>query len=258
MGAKFIVDRRCDVKHALTLTGLIKGLQYQGLLRQVSELAATGALAECDAGARVDLVMPTLDRVPPDLTIRELQESTAALLEHRLACRRCPSSLKGQVGGCIGYIPYPISEGMEFLLWQTAVQGLTGALPEALLPRVAAFAEKARAIRRTPFTDELRRRGDLVGPRPRVYQSGPFWGKIRLSSSQVLDLFFRPGVAAGDELRVLAGFLFASLQMGRALEPIITDEEQKLSLADELLPYTQVYELMVRALQQGLGMYVWP
>ncbi|MFZ5828287.1 MAG: hypothetical protein ACOY94_28610 [Bacillota bacterium] len=257
MGAKFIVDRRCEVKRSLTLTGLIKGLQYQTLLRQVSDLAAAGALADCDADARVDLVMPT-EQVPEDLTIRELQEHTAALFEHRNLCRTCPSSMKGHVGGCIGYIPYPISEGMEFLLWQTAVQGLTGELPETLLPRVVAFAEKARAIRRTPFADQLRSRGDLLGLRARLFQHGPIWSRTRLSSSQVLDLFFKPGVVAGDDLRILAGFLFASLQVARALEPAIHDEEQRLSMADEIRPYAVLYDLMTRALQQSMGIYVWP
>lgn len=258
MGAKFIVDRRCEVKQSLTLTGLIRGLQYQGLLRQVSELAAAGSLDGCDADARVDLVLPMLDQIPPDLTIRELQEQTAALFEHRLACRNCPSSLKGHVGGCIGYVPYPISEGMEFLLWQTAVRALQGELPEMLLARVVAFAERAQGLRKTPFADELRRRGDLIGPRPRIYQDGPIWSRNRLTSSQVLDHFFKPGVVAGDDLRVLAGFLFACLQMARALEPAIQDEEQKLSLVDDLRPYSLVHELMTRALQQGVGLYVWP
>lgn len=257
MGAKIIVDRRCQVKHALTLTGLIKGLQYQGLLRQVSELAAAGALAECDADARVDLVMP-IEQVPPDLTIRELQEHTASLYEHRLVCRSCPSSLKGHVGGCIGYLPYPISEGLEFLFWHTAVLGLKGELPESLLPRVISYAEKARAIRRTPFADGLRRRGDLLSPRPRVYQTGPFWGRRRLTSSQVLDLFFKSGVAAGDDLRIMGGFLFACLQVAKALEPSMTDEEQRQSMADELQPYAVVYELITRAVQQGVGIYIWP
>lgn len=257
MGAKFIVDRRCEVKHSLTLTGLIKGLQYQGLLRQVGELAAAGALADRDADARVDLVMPT-EQIPTDLTIRELQEHTAALFEHRHTCRTCPSSIKGHVGGCIGYVPYPISEGMEFLLWQTTVQGMTGNLPEVLLPRVVAFAEKAQTIRRTPFADQLRSRGDLIGLRARSYQNGPIWSRTRLTSSQVLDLFFKAGVVAGDELRILAGFLFACLQMAKALEPALSDEEQRLSMADDIYPYTVVYELMTRALQQSVGIYVWP
>jgi hypothetical protein len=258
LGAKFIIDRRCEVKHALTLTGLIRGLQYQGLLRQVSDLAATGALDGCDADARVGLLMPALESVPPELTIRDLQEQTAALLEHRLTCRNCPSSLSGYVGGCIGYVPYPISEGMEFLLWRTAVQGLTGDLPDLLLPRVIAFAERAQALKKTPFADDLRRRGDLVGEKPRTFQSGTFLKRVRLTSSQVLDQFFRPGAVAGDELRILQGFLLACLQMARAMEPALQDEEQKLSMADDLEPYVGVYELVSRALQQGLGIYVWP
>lgn len=258
LGAKFIVDRRCEVKQSLTLTGLIKALQYQGLLRQVSELAATGALDHCDADARLDLVMPTSQQVPPELTIRELQEHTAALLRHRHTCRTCPSSQQGQVGGCITYVPYPISEGMEFLFWHTAVQGLEAKLPELLLPRVIAFAEKAQAVKRTPFSDELRRRGDLIGEKPRTYQWGSLWSRRRLSSSQVLDLFFKPGVVAGDDLRILAGFVFAVLAMARALAAGMQDEEQRLCMEEELQPYAQVYEIMLKALSQGVGVYVWP
>ncbi len=258
MGAKFIVDRRCEVKASLTLTGLIKGLQYQGLLRQVGDLAAAGALEGQDADARVDLIMPIAEGVPPELTIRELQEQTAALLEHRLTCRNCASSLEGQVGGCIGYIPYPISEGMEFLLWQTAVRGLAGELPEGYLPRVIAFAEKAQTLKRTPFADTLRSRGDLIGLRPRVHTDGPIWARTRLSSAQVLEAFFQGGVVAGDDLRILAGFLAASLAVGRALEPSLRDEEQRLSLAEEIQPYALVYEIMTRALKQSIGLYVWP
>jgi len=258
MGAKFIVDRRCEVKSSLTLTGLIKSLQYQGLLRQVSNLAAAGALEGHDADARVDLVMPMTEGVPPELTIRELQEQTAALLDHRLTCRNCPSAIEGQVGGCIGYIPYPISAGMEFLLWHTAVRGLTGELPDPYLPRVTAFAEKAQGVKRTPFADALRSRSDLIGERPHVHAEGPIWARTRLSSAQVLELFFREGVVAGDNLRILAGFLAAALAVARALEPALRDEEQRLSLTEEIRPYALTYELMVRALRQSIGIYVWP
>lgn len=258
MGAKFIVDRRCDVKQGMTLTGLIKGLQYQGLLREMGELAAAGNLADCDAEARVEILLPTFEAIPADLTIRELQEQTAALLEHRLACRSCPSSLRGHVGGCIGYLPYPISEGMEFLLWQTAVRGLKGELPKMWLTRVLAFVERAQGLRKTPFSDEMRQRRDLLGPRPRLHASGPFWGRIRISSSQVLDLFFKPGVIAGEELRELAGFLEAALALARAIEPALRDEEKRLSMIDDLQPYSAVHELLTRALKQGIGVYVWP
>lgn len=258
MGAKFIVDRRCEVKQSLTLTGLIKALQYQSLLRQVSELAAAGALADRDADARLNLVMPTAEQIPPDLTIRELQEHTAALLEHRQSCRNCPSAQQGQVGGCISYVPYPISDGMEFLIWQTAVKGVEGQLPEVMLPRVVAFAERAEEVRRTPFSDELRRRGDLIGEKPRVYHWGSIWKRRRLTSSQVLDLFFKPGVVVADDLRIQAGFLFAVLAMARAMAPAIHDEEQRLSMEEDLQPYAQVYEVMTRALSQGMGIYIWP
>lgn len=258
MGAKFIVDRRCDVKQGMTLTGLIKGLQYQGLLREMSELAAAGNLVDCDAEARVEILLPTFEAIPADLTIRELQEQTAALLEHRSACRSCPSSLRGHVGGCIGYLPYPISEGMEFLLWQTAVRGLQGELPKMWLARVLAFVERAQALRKTPFADEMRRRNDLVGQRQRLYTGGPFWARTRLSSSQVLDLCFKPGVVAGEELRELAGFLEAALAVARAVEPVLRDEEERHSMRDELQPYAVVHELLTRALKQGIGVYVWP
>lgn len=258
MGAKFIVDRRCTVKTSLTLTGLIEAIKYKGLLRRVAELAAAGTLPAYDADARLDMVLPPESGLPAHLTIRELQARSGALMEHRITCRQCPASLTGHVGGCIAYVPYPLSEGMEYLLWRTAVQALKDDLPENLLPRAKAFAERAQLVRQTPFADGLRARGDMLGARPRVHQTGPVWRRERLSSAQVLDAFFINGVLQGDDLRVHAGFLSAALALAAAMEEKLMDDEQRQALVEDVEPYSIVCELMVKALDEGQGVYVWP
>lgn len=257
MGAKFIVDRRCAVKTSLTLTGLIEAIKYKGLLRRVGELAASGTIAGGE-NVRLDLVLPPEVGLPGDMTVKDLQEQTALLMNHRVTCRQCPSALGGHVGGCITYVPYPISEGMEYLLWTTAVRALEGDLPDELVPAVRDLAVKAQGLKQTSFADGMRKRGDLMGPRPRVWQKGPVWSKQRLTSAQVLDAFFVNGVLTGDDLIIHIGYLQTALAVARAMAPALKDEEQRTALAEETLPYATVLELMETALEQGFGVYVWP
>lgn len=258
MGAKFIVDRRCPVKTSLTLTGLIEAIKHKGLLRRIGELAAAGTLPPAGADLRLNMVLPPEAGVYGEMTIRDLQQQTALLLEHRVTCRQCPSSLNGHVGGCIAYVPYPISEGMEYLLWSTALRGLQGDLPDELLPAATAFAARAQELRQTPFAEGMRSRGDLVGARPRVWQSGPVWKRERLTSAQVLDAFFKNGVLAGEELTTYAGFLGAALAVARATEQVLQDESKRIAMVEDIEPYAMVHDLMLTALDQGLGVYVWP
>lgn len=258
MGAKFIIDRRCTVKTTLTLTGLIEGLKHQGALRRVGELVAAGALSPVDPDTKLELQVSPEAGLPGNLTLRELQEQTDALLEHRDLCRQCPSALHGYMGGCITYLPYPLSDGLEYLLWLTAVQGLEGRMPRPVLAEVQAFAERAMRLERTPYADGMRARGDLLAPKCRVYASGLLWKRSRLTSSQVLEAFFLGGVLAGDDLRIHAGFLAGALALARAMEPAMSTDEKRRALLEDVAPYAQVYELMDRAQGQGLGVYVWP
>lgn len=259
VGAKFIVDRRCTVKTSLTLTGLIEGLKQQGLLRRVTELAAAGVLPAQDPDTRLEaMVTAPEDGVPGTMTVRELHERAEALRQHRLACRQCPSSLHGFVGGCITYMPYPLSEGLEYLLWVTAVRALEGNLPGTVLSRAQTFAQRAQRLVRTSFSDALRARGDLLGPRPHVYSAGALWRKERLTSAQVLDAFFVNGLLSGDDLRLHKGFLAAVLVMASAMESAMSSEERRVALLEDIEPYSQAHELMEKALEQGLGVYAWP
>ncbi len=258
MGAKFIIDRRCTVKTELTLTGLIESIKYHGVLQRIGELAAAGMVPACDADARVDMILPADSTLPEDLTIGDLQAQAEVLMAHRVTCRQCPSSLRGHVGGCIAYVPYPISEGMEFLLWKTAVRALRAELPESMIPTARAFAERARELAETPFAKGLRGRGDLLGRVPRVYRDGPLWRRRQLSSAQVLDRFFWNGLLVGDALRIHAGFLGAVLAVARALVSAVATEEQQQALQEDIEPYTRVHELMLRAVEQGQAVYVWP
>jgi hypothetical protein len=258
VGAKFIVDRRCPVKTSLTLTGLIEGIKQKGLLRRIHELAAGGTLPQWHEDARLEMVLPADMGLPGEITIKDLQRQTAGLLQHRVTCRQCPSSLNGHVGGCIAYVPYPLSEGLEYLLWTTAVQAMAGELPDALLLPAQSFALLAMQVRETPFADGMKARGDLLSQKPRLWQRGPVWKRERLSSAQVLELFFKNGVIAGEDLRVQAGFLEAALAVARALEKAVRDDEQRQALAEDTQPYVTVHDLMLIALDQGLGVYIWP
>ncbi|HYG56817.1 MAG TPA: hypothetical protein VD902_01925 [Symbiobacteriaceae bacterium] len=258
MGAKFIVDRRCPVKTSLTLTGLIEAIKHKGLLRRINELAASGTVSPPVEGTRVDMVLPPEAGVYGEMTVRDLQRQTELLLQHRITCRQCPSSLNGHVGGCIAYVPYPISEGMEVLLWTTAVRALEGDLPDSLLPAAAAFAARAQELRQTPFAEGVRVRGDLLSARPRVWQNGPLWKRERLTSAQVLEAFFLNGVLSGDELKAHAGFLQAALAVATATEQVVQDEAKRMALVEDVEPYCMVYDLMLAAIDQGLGVYVWP
>ncbi|HLN63928.1 MAG TPA: hypothetical protein VK464_20595 [Symbiobacteriaceae bacterium] len=258
MGAKFIVDRRCPVKQSLTLTGLIEAIKQKGLLRRITDLAAAGALPGYSAEARLDVLMPPEVGVRGEMTVRDLQDQTALLLQHRITCRQCPSSLSGHVGGCIAYVPYPLSEGLEYLLWITAVRGLEGGLPASVQTAVESFARRAMGLRQTPYADGMRKRGDMVGARPRVWQQGSLFQKERLTSSQVVDAFFLNGVLAGDDLRQHTLVLEAALAIARGLESVMKDEEQRLALVEDTEPYQTVLDLMQMAAEQGFGIYVWP
>lgn len=257
MGAKFIVDRRCSVKSALTLTGLIEGVRNRSVLRRVAELTAAGLLPPCEPETRLQMLLPSCG-LSPGLTMRELQERSEAVAGHRIACRQCPSSLTGHVGGCIAYVPYPISEGLEYLLWQTAVRGLTSDLPEGLAEGARAFAHHAMALRATPFSTGLRTKGDLLGRRRRVYRSSRFWWGLRLSSAQVLDAFFVNGLLSGEDLQRHQRFLEAALAVAEAMLPAFTQEERRLALIEDTEPYREVLQLMELALEQQMGIYVWP
>jgi hypothetical protein len=147
---------------------------------------------------------------------------------------------------------------MEYLLWLTAVRALEGDLPEAVLPRVRTFAERAMALTQTPFAQELRARGDIVAPRPRTWQGGPLWRRSRLTSAQVLDAFFINGMLAGDDLQVHEGLLGAALALARAMEPAMRDDESRQALLEDTRPYTDAHRLLQLADQQGQGVYVWP
>jgi hypothetical protein len=258
MGAKFIVDRRCEVKTALTLTGLIAGVKRQGELRRVGELTAAGLLTPSDVDAPFNLLFGSEGEGQSDVTVRQLQDQTAPLMVHRPTCRRCPSSLSGHVGGCITMIPYPISAGVEYLLWVTAVKAIQQELPKEVMPTARAFVAHAQSLKQTPFSDSLRERGELLGRRAKVFQAGPLWRRSRLSSAQVLDAFFSNGLIGGDTLRIRAGFLAAMLAVGRAITPAIHGDEQRQALLEDTQPFANLYDLMMRALEQGLGVYAWP
>jgi hypothetical protein len=258
VGAKFIIDRRCVVKSTLTLTGLIEAIKHRGVLRKINELAASGTLPAHELDTRLDTVLPPELGLPGGLTLRELQAQTQALADYRVTCRQCASSLTGHVGGCIVYVPYPISEGMEYLFWLTAVRGLQADLPEPVLPSVRAFAEQAMQLQRTPFTQEMRARGDVLGARVRVWQSGPVWQRSRLTSAQVLDAFFVNGMLTGDDLKRHETFLTTALAIAKAMEPAMSDGERLQALMEDIRPYSEALELIQAALEQGLGVYVWP
>jgi hypothetical protein len=147
---------------------------------------------------------------------------------------------------------------MEYLLWLTAVRALEGDLPAAVLPRVRMFAERAMALTQTPFAQELRARGDIVGSRVRTWQSGPVWRRSRLTSAQVLDAFFINGTLAGDDLRLHAAFLGAALAVARAMEPAMKDDEAREALIEDTRPYAEAYRLLQLSEDQGQGVYVWP
>lgn len=258
MGAKFIVDRRCAVKSQMTLTGLIEAIKQKGLLRRVGELAAGGTLGMWEPDAKVEMLLSATAGASSDLTVRDLQVQAARLVQHSVTCRMCPSSLNGHVGGCITYVPYPISEGVEFLLWTTAVRGLEGDLPEAVAGPVTAFARRAQELKQTPFADGLRKRSDLLSAAPRVWQRGRVWGRERLSSAQVLDAFFQNGVLGEEALEQQAGFLAAAMAVARGMEKVMKRDDQRQALMEDTEPYAQVQALMEAALEQGFGVYVWP
>lgn len=242
----------------MTLIGLIEAIKQKGLLRRVGELAAGGSLPTWDPDAKVQMLLSASTGVPGDLTVRDLQAQAANLVQHSVTCRMCPSSLNGHVGGCITYVPYPISEGMEYLLWTTAVRGLEGDLPEAVQAPVLAFARRAQELKQTPFADGLRKRGDLLAAAPRTWQRGMVWGRERLTSAQVLDAFFQNGVLAGEALEQQAGFLDAALAVARGMEKVIKQDDQRQALAEDTEPYGLVRDLMQAALEQNFGVYVWP
>ncbi|MGE5675912.1 MAG: hypothetical protein ACM3XM_18850 [Mycobacterium leprae] len=260
MGAKFIIDRRCSVKSSLSLTGLVEAIKQQGVLRQYNDLVAAGKLPPQEGDVRLDMVWP---QGPGDVTLNALRAQRDALVAHRMTCRQCRSSLRGQVGGCIAYVPYPLTAPVEHLLWRTAVRSLQGELPEPLLEPARAFAEKAMKLKATPFYDDMRKRGDLQTRRPEVFVQGMPWRQQRLSSGQVLNLFFSNGALSGEDLKVHSGFLAAALALGRAVEQALDERAKKPNqegsgVWEAMAPYATVHELMESALEQGLGLYSWP
>ena len=258
MGAKFIVDRRCPVKTQMTLTGLIEAIKQKSLLRRISELAVGGPLTSWDPEVKVEMLLPPEAGAVGEMTVRDLQQQVANLVKHSVTCRMCPSSVNGHVGGCIAYVPYPISEGLEYLLWTTAVRGLEGDLPEEVLAPVAGFARRAQAVKQTPFAEGIRKRGDLISQAPRLWQRGPVWARERLSSAQVLEAFFLNGMLTGDDLEQQAGFLAAALAVARGISIVLKAEEQRQALLEDVEPYATVHQLMEIALDQGFGVYIWP
>jgi hypothetical protein len=257
MGAKFVVDRACVVKRDLSVVGLVESLRYQTLLKRVHQLAEVGAARERREQPLALLLNPGEGEAPP-LTVGELEEQVGQLQQYRLACRNCPAALRGHLGGCLGYIPYPISAGMEYLFWLTGVQALSGGLPAAFSPTALAFVTIARGLTVTPFADEMRARGQILASAPRLYQSGPLWRRTRFSTSQLLDAFFATGTIQGEGLRIHAGFLGGLLALGRGLEGVIEDQAQVEALKEELEPYEVLYQLTHIALDQGVELLVWP
>ncbi|MDF2629415.1 MAG: hypothetical protein K0R39_3246 [Symbiobacteriaceae bacterium] len=242
----------------MTLIGLIEAIKQKNLLRRVGELAAAGSLPNWDPDAKVQMLLSATSGVPGELTIRDLQTQAQALIQHSVACRMCPSSLNGHVGGCITYVPYPISEGMEYLFWTTAVRALEGDLPDGVQGPALAFARKAQEVKQTPFADGLRKRGDLLAAAPRSWQRGMVWGRERLTSGQVLDAFFLNGVLTGEALEQQAGFLSAAMAVARGMEKVMKQDDQRQALAEDTEPYSHVLALMQAALDQNFGIYVWP
>jgi hypothetical protein len=257
MGAKFVVDRSCQLKRDLSLVGLVESLRYQTLLKRVHHLAGVGAV-QPDRERPLQLLLHPEEGQMPPLTLAELEAQVGQLQRHRITCRNCPASLRGHLGGCLGYIPYPLSAGIEYLFWLTGVQALTGGLPAAFAPTALAFVTIAQGLTQTPFADEMRERGEILARAPRVYQSGPLWRRTRLSSSQLLDAFFATGTIQGEGLRIQAGFLGGMLALGRGLEAAMENQEQVEALKEELEAYEALYQLTHIALEQGVGLLVWP
>lgn len=257
MGAKFVVDHPCVVKRDLSLVGLVESLRYQTLLKRLHHLAGNGALHPEREQPLAHLLGPG-EGEAPSLTLSELEAHVGTLQQYRITCRNCPASLRGHLGGCLGYIPYPISEGMEYLFWLTGVQALTGGLPAAFGPTALAFVSIAQGLAVTPFADEMRARGEILAAEPRLYNAGPLWRRVRLSSSQLLDAFFATGTIQGEGLRLQAGFLGGLLALGRGLEGVMEDQTQVEALKEELEPYEVLYQLAHMALEQGAGLLVWP
>lgn len=257
MGAKFVVDWSCAVKRDLSLVGLVESLRYQTLLKRVHHMAGVGAVAP-DREQPLALLLNPGEGEPPPLTLGELEAHVGELQQYRITCRNCPASLRGHLGGCLGYLPYPISEGMEYLFWLTGVRALTGGLPAAFSPTALAFVTIAQGLSVTPFADEMRLRGEILAPQPRIYQYGPLWRRTRLSSSQLLDAFFATGTIQGEGLRIQAGFLGGLLALGRGLEAAMENQAQVEALQEELEPYEVLYQLTHMALENHVGLLAWP
>jgi hypothetical protein len=257
VGAKFVVDSSCAVKRDLTVVGLVESLRYQTLLKRVHHLVGVGVVQPVQEMPLRLLLRPE-EGEPPAFTLQELEEQVGRLQQYRTLCRNCPSSLRGHLGGCLGYIPYPISPGMEYLFWLTGVRALTSGLPAAFTPTALAFVEIARGLTETPFADQMRIRGEILARAPRIYQTGPLWRRKRLTSSQILEAFFATGTLQGEGLRMNAGFLGGLLTLGRGLEAAMQNQEQVEALQEELEPYEVLYQLFHIALERDVGLVVWP
>lgn len=258
MSARFIVSRKCDTKEELTLTGLLDLQRQQGLLAMFEEAALAGEMAPADLDDELELAVAGTDEVLT-VTFRQLQEHTAELKQYRRTCRICPVNVTGRVGGCITYLPYPVSEGLEYLFWLAARQAVQNSLPQDRLPFVRLFMDRAGASNETPWVDSMRRSGYLMASQARVVASGPFWARTRISSSQLLEYFFRPAQLAGEELLVHAGFLGTVTALGLGLsEQLQQDDERLTALYEDLAPYKTLHKFMQRASLHEQGIQVWP
>jgi hypothetical protein len=258
VSARFIVSRKCETKERLTLTGLIDLQRQLGLLASLEELVASGELEAADEDEPYELVFPAAGETT-EVSLGRLKEQTACLTGFRRVCRLCPANGTGQVGGCVTYLPYPVSEGLEFLFWLAGRLALSGRLSPATAPAVLAFLERAAALQKTPWADGMRQAGYLMASRPWPLSWGPLWARRRLSSSHLLERFFRTPVLTGEDLTAHTGFLAAVVGAGRSLARALERDEERLSaLREDLAAYERLYRYMQRAAALEEGVQVWP
>lgn len=258
MSARFIVGLKCETKEALTLTGLLDLQRQQGLLAMFEEAAAAGELEVARHDEPLELVVPGTDEVLT-VTLEQLRTQTAQLKSFRRICRVCPFSVGGRVGGCVTYLPYPVSEGMEYLFWLAFRQAVERKLPQDQQPLVMLFAEKASEVLETPWADLMRANGHLMAPRPREVAWGPVWRRQRVTTAQLIERFFKTSMLAGDELLIHAGFLSAVITLGRALKRTWSEDEERVTaLREDLAPYEALHPFLQNALVRSQPVQVWP
>jgi hypothetical protein len=115
-------------------------------------------------------------------------------------CNRCPANCAGRAFGCFGIVQGPLAEEAE--------EWLIGLLPETLKPGgsdTAASPEQVRQVRALlqrlqelgasgRLVDEQHRGTPLLeGKRPAERRYGPFYRRVRLTSSQLIELLFLRG-----------------------------------------------------------------